>query len=144
MRTPSTRISQFTDTSAERKNYSRLPSLLAVAVLEVRQPSFLYLRLLTFSAVGPLLSAAAVQLSIEWVGPDINTSIQVFSRQYNGVLLGCVALSSLFSNTLAVKYGKRPILLLSSILLVVGQFWGGAAHSLGSLTGSRALTGLGV
>ncbi len=122
MRGPVTRLPHFTNARTGRRNYSQLRSPLAVAVLEVWQLVPSHLHVLTVLAVGPLLSAAAVQLSIEWVGPDIDTSIQVFSRQYNGILLGCVAVSSLLSNTLAVKFGKRPILLLSSILLVIGQF----------------------
>jgi MFS family permease len=91
------------------------------------------------TADGPILSSAAVQLATEW-----EVSLSKFISDYNGVLLGCVAVSSLFGNSLAVKYGKRPVYLVTTVFLVVGSFWGAAAKSLGSLTGSRALVGLGV
>ncbi|TVY93179.1 putative MFS-type transporter [Lachnellula willkommii] len=90
-------------------------------------------------AVGPLLSTAAVPLA-----EGYHSSIGTFTSKYNGVLLGCVAISSLLSNSLAVKFGKRPVYLTACILLVAGNFWGAASTSLSSLTGSRALTGLGV
>ncbi|KAI1613506.1 major facilitator superfamily domain-containing protein [Exophiala viscosa] len=90
-------------------------------------------------ADGPILSAAAVQLATEF-----EVGLPKFISSYNGVLLGCVAVSSFLGNSLAVKYGKRPVYLVASILLIAGSFWGGGAKSLGSLTGSRALVGLGV
>ncbi|EXJ79167.1 hypothetical protein A1O3_08668 [Capronia epimyces CBS 606.96] len=90
-------------------------------------------------ADGPILAAAAVQLATEW-----EASLSTFISQYNGVLLGCVAVSSLLGNSLAVKYGKRPVYLVTTVFLVAGSFWGAAAKSLGSLTASRALVGLGV
>lgn len=91
------------------------------------------------TGVGPLLSAAAVQMAVEW-----DTTIAAFVRNYNSVYLGGVAISSIVNIAFAVKYGKRPVFLVNSLLLAAGNFWGGGATSLASMAGSRFVAGWGV
>lgn len=58
-----------------------------------------------------------------------------------GGLIGCIGLGSLFWNSLAVKYGKRPIYLFTTLGLMVTCFWAAASKSLISLFVSRLFTG---
>lgn len=65
-------------------------------------------------------------------------------RDYNSVYLGGVAISSIVNIAFAVKYGKRPVLLVNSLLLAIGNFWGAAAQSLPSMAVSRFVAGWGM
>jgi MFS family permease len=47
----------------------------------------------------------------------------------------------LLLNTLAVKIGKRPVYIVSSIGLMVTCFWAAEAKSFGSLAAARAVQG---
>ncbi|KIV92106.1 hypothetical protein PV10_06572 [Exophiala mesophila] len=89
--------------------------------------------------VGPLLSAAAVQMAVGW-----DTTIAEFVRNYNSVYLAGVAISSIVNIAFAVKYGKRPVFIVNSLLLAVGNFGGAGATSLPSMAGSRFIAGWGV
>lgn len=75
---------------------------------------------------------------------QFDSSIPNFVHHYNTVLLGIVAANSIISNCLAVKYGKRPVLLINTVFLIIAQFWGGGVNSLASLSGSRVFAGLGM
>jgi MFS family permease len=67
--------------------------------------------------------------------------LQQFTLGLQGPLLVAIAVSSLLSNTLAVKVGKRPIYILTSVGLVVTCFWAAAAESFASLAAARAVQG---
>ena len=47
----------------------------------------------------------------------------------------------MLSNVLAVKFGKRPVYLITGTGLVVTGFWGAAAKTFGSFIASRAIAG---
>ncbi|ROW00564.1 hypothetical protein VSDG_03397 [Cytospora chrysosperma] len=87
-------------------------------------------------AVGPLLTSALTPLSEQFDIP-----LQQFTLGLQGSLLVAIAVSSLVSNTLAVKVGKRPIYILTSVGLVVTCFWAAAAKSFASLAAARAVQG---
>ncbi|KAJ9613284.1 hypothetical protein H2200_003226 [Cladophialophora chaetospira] len=87
-------------------------------------------------AIGPLLVAAYVQLAQEW-----NVSLSKFASGTNGGLIVCLAGATVLTNVLAVKFGKRPIYLVTGVGLVLTVFWGSAAKSFGSFIASRALAG---
>lgn len=87
-------------------------------------------------AVGPLLTSALTPLSEEFDIP-----LQQFTLGLQGSLIVAIAVSSLVGNTLAVKVGKRPIYILTSVGLVVTCFWAAAAKSFASLAAARAVQG---
>lgn len=88
-------------------------------------------------AVGPLLGAAFVPLA-EQFGVPLNT----FVSGVQGSTIAAVAVGSLMFNCLAVKYGKRPIYLITTIGMMVACFWAAAAKSFASLVAARVLSGL--
>jgi len=86
--------------------------------------------------VGPLPTSAIVPLAEAW-----NIPLQRFTLGCQGSCIAAIAVGSLIFNTLAVKFGKRPIYIISSIGLMVSCFWCAESKSFGSLAGSRALMG---
>ncbi|CAK7207976.1 hypothetical protein SEUCBS139899_010810 [Sporothrix eucalyptigena] len=88
-------------------------------------------------AVGPLLTSAFVPLAEKWDVP-----LARFTLGVNGSCIAAIALGSIVFNTLAVKIGKRPVYLISSVGLFVGCFWAAEAKSFASLSAARAITGL--
>ncbi|ERS98568.1 hypothetical protein HMPREF1624_05353 [Sporothrix schenckii ATCC 58251] len=88
-------------------------------------------------AVGPLLTSAFVPLAEAFDVP-----LSRFTLGVNGSCIAAIAVGSILFNTLAVKVGKRPVYLLSSVGLFVGCFWGAEAKSFASLSAARAVTGL--
>ena len=72
---------------------------------------------------------------------DFDVPLQTFTLGFHGSCIGSIAISSLICNTLAVKIGKRPIYIVTSIGLIASCFWGAEAASFGSLAASRALQG---
>ncbi|KAL4782717.1 hypothetical protein BJX76DRAFT_358685 [Aspergillus varians] len=95
------------------------------------------LTLLPTVAVGPLLGAAFVPLAQEFDIP-LNT----FISGVQGGTIAAVAMGSLVFNCLAVKYGKRPVYLITTIGMMVACFWAAVAKSLASLVAARVLSGL--
>jgi MFS family permease len=87
--------------------------------------------------VGPLLGAAFVPLAQEW-----NVSLTSFITAAQGGVIAAIALGSLLFNALAVKYGKRPIYLITSVGLAVTCFWAAEAKSFGSFVAARVIQGL--
>lgn len=87
-------------------------------------------------AVGPLLTPAFVPLATEFGVP-----LGRFALGANGACIACIALGSLLCNTLAVKVGKRPVYLITTIGLAVTCFWAGEVKGFGSLTAARAVQG---
>ncbi|KAH8672205.1 major facilitator superfamily domain-containing protein [Ilyonectria robusta] len=87
-------------------------------------------------AVGPLLTSAFVPLAEEW-----GVSLSNFSLGCNGACIASIALGSLICNSLAVKIGKRPIYLVTSVGLFVSCFWAAEAKSFASLVAARAIQG---
>ncbi|KAL5363877.1 major facilitator superfamily domain-containing protein [Aspergillus floccosus] len=88
-------------------------------------------------AVGPLLGAAFVPLAKEF-GVPLNT----FVSGVQGSTIAGVAFGSLLCNSLAVKYGKRPIYLITTLGLMVSCFWAAEAKSFASLVAARAICGI--
>jgi MFS family permease len=96
------------------------------------------LKILFFnSAVGPLLGAAFVPLAKEFDVP-----LATFLSGVQGGLIAAIAVGSLVFNSLAVKYGKRPIYLATTVGMMVSCFWAAEATSFASLVASRVLCGL--
>ncbi|KAK3986073.1 major facilitator superfamily domain-containing protein [Cladorrhinum sp. PSN332] len=87
-------------------------------------------------AVGPLPTPAIAPLAEQWGVP-----LQRFTLGCQGSCIAAIAVGSLVCNTLAVKVGKRPIYILTSIGLMVSCFWAAEAKSFGSLAAARAVQG---
>ncbi|KAJ9200926.1 hypothetical protein DTO164E3_750 [Paecilomyces variotii] len=88
-------------------------------------------------AVGPLLGAAFVPLAA-----DFGIPLTDFVSGVQGGVIAAIAVGSLIFNSLAVKYGKRPIYLATTVGLMVSCFWAAEARSFRSLVAARVLTGL--
>ncbi|KAL2820094.1 major facilitator superfamily domain-containing protein [Aspergillus granulosus] len=88
-------------------------------------------------AVGPLLGAAFVPLAADF-GVPLNT----FVSGVQGSTIASIAVGSLIFNCLAVKYGKRPVYLITTLGMMVSCFWAAAAKSFASLVASRVICGL--
>jgi MFS family permease len=86
--------------------------------------------------VGPLLGAAFVELAAEF-----NVSLPVFIQGVQGGLIVAIAFGSLICNSLAVKFGKRPVYLITTLGLMVTCFWAAAAKSFASLVAARVVQG---
>ncbi|KAH8753563.1 major facilitator superfamily domain-containing protein [Diaporthe sp. PMI_573] len=82
-------------------------------------------------AVGPLLTPAFVPLAEQFGVP-----LMRFTYGTNGSCLAAIAAGSLLFNTLAVKIGKRPIYLATTLGLAVCCFWAAEVRSFGSLIGA--------
>lgn len=88
------------------------------------------------AAVGPLLSPALVELADEF-----DVSLSRFNQGCQGGVIVAVAFGSLIWNALAVKYGKRPVYLITTVGLMVTCFWAAAAKSFSSLVAARVIQG---
>ncbi|KAJ6151206.1 major facilitator superfamily domain-containing protein [Penicillium chermesinum] len=88
-------------------------------------------------SVGPLLGSAFVPLAAEF-----GVSLATFTSAVQGGAIAAIAVGSLVFNSLAVKYGKRPVYLGTTIGLLVSCFWGAATTSFPSFVASRVFCGL--
>jgi predicted MFS family arabinose efflux permease len=59
----------------------------------------------------------------------------------NGSCIVSIAAGSLICNTLAVKVGKRPIYLMTTLGLAISCFWAAEVKSFGSLAAARTIQG---
>ncbi|KIW13988.1 hypothetical protein PV08_06769 [Exophiala spinifera] len=87
-------------------------------------------------AVGPLLGAGFVPIAEE-----INVPLSKLISGFQGGLICAIAVGSIICNALAVKYGKRPIYLATSVGLAVTCFWAAAAKSFPALVAARVVQG---
>ncbi|KAH7386803.1 major facilitator superfamily domain-containing protein [Phaeosphaeria sp. MPI-PUGE-AT-0046c] len=87
-------------------------------------------------AVGPLLTPAFVPLAEEF-----NVPLQRFTLGANGSCICAIAAGSLICNAAAVKVGKRPVYIITTLGLAVSCFWAAEANSFASLSGARAIQG---
>lgn len=91
---------------------------------------------LTAPAVGPLLTSALAPLAEEFGIP-----LQKFTLGLQGSCIAAIGVSSILSNSLAVKIGKRPVYIATSIGLMLTCFWAAAAQSFASLAAARVVQG---
>jgi len=95
-----------------------------------------YNELISTVAIGPLLGAAFVELATEFDVP-----LSKFIAGVQGGLIVAIAFGSLICNTLAVKYGKRPVYLVTTAGLTATCFWAAAAKNFTSLVAARVVQG---
>lgn len=65
-----------------------------------------------------------------------------FIAGVQGGMIAAIAVGSLLFNSLAVKYGKRPIYLATTVGLMVTSFWAAEARSFPSFVAARVVQGL--
>jgi MFS family permease len=70
-----------------------------------------------------------------------DVSLSVFIQGVQGGLIVSIAFGCLFWNAMAVKYGKRPIYLITTVGLMVTSFWAAASKSFVSLVAARVVQG---
>jgi predicted MFS family arabinose efflux permease len=68
--------------------------------------------------------------------------LATFVSGVQGGTIAAVAIGSLLFNSLAVKYGKRPVYLGTTVGLMVSCFWAAEAKSFASLVAARVVCGL--
>lgn len=113
-----------------------------------------------FTAVGPLLTPAFVPLAEQFNVPLQRFTLGELDAQRlqhrkcqaniwfhhflgcNGSCIVAIAFGSLLCNTLAVKIGRRPVYLITTLGLAVSCFWAAESTSFPSLAAARAIQGL--
>ncbi|KAI1205116.1 MFS general substrate transporter [Annulohypoxylon truncatum] len=89
-------------------------------------------------AYGPMLSPGFVEISAA-----LNITVNMLSQATAWVVL-MIGLSLFIFNPLAKKVGRRPVYILSSIIMLSGSIWGALAKDYSSFLGSRIWSGLGM
>ncbi|TFK56679.1 MFS general substrate transporter [Heliocybe sulcata] len=89
-------------------------------------------------ALGPLVSADLVNLAAEF-----HVSLQAISRALGSALAAALSIATVVWSAIAVKIGKRPVFLASSIIMMVGAVMSAYANTYGVLLGSRIIQGVG-
>lgn len=89
-------------------------------------------------AFGPIISAGLVQ-----VAEALNTDTNDLSK-ITGDLCLAIGLVLILTAPASVVWGRRPVFLLGNVLLLVSAIWSATAQSVGSLTASRVIGGMGM
>ncbi|KAI0012525.1 MFS general substrate transporter [Xylariaceae sp. FL0662B] len=89
-------------------------------------------------AYGPMLSPGFVEISAA-----LDITVSILSQATAWVIL-MIGISLFIFNPLAKKVGRRPVYVLSSIIMLSGSIWGALAKDYSSFLGSRIWSGLGM
>ncbi|KAI0015275.1 major facilitator superfamily domain-containing protein [Xylariomycetidae sp. FL0641] len=89
-------------------------------------------------AYGPMLSPGFVEISAE-LGISVNTLSQATAW-----LILLIGVSLFLLNPMAKKVGRRPVYVISSIIMLSGSIWGALSKDYGTFLGSRIWSGLGM
>ncbi|KDQ63300.1 hypothetical protein JAAARDRAFT_202771 [Jaapia argillacea MUCL 33604] len=89
-------------------------------------------------ALGPLVSADIVGLAVEF-----NVSIQAMSRALGSALVAALAVATVIWTAISIKIGKRPVFLISTIIMMVGSVMSAYSKNYNTLLGSRIIQGAG-
>lgn len=74
----------------------------------------------------------------------ISQWVKMANEQYsgaNGSCIAAIAAGSLVCNAAAVKFGKRPVYIATTVGLAVSAFWAAESKSFGSMAGARTFQG---
>lgn len=72
---------------------------------------------------------------------EFDVPLATFIQGVQGGLIVAIAFGSLIWNAVAVKFGKRPVYLFTTLMLMVSCFWCAAAKSFASLVAARVVQG---
>ncbi|KAI0836676.1 MFS general substrate transporter [Hypoxylon sp. FL0890] len=89
-------------------------------------------------AYGPMLSPGFVEIAAA-LGITVNTLSQATAW-----IILMIGISLFIFNPLAKKIGRRPVYVLSSIIMLSGSIWGALAKDYNSFLGSRIWSGFGM
>ncbi|KAI4860713.1 MFS general substrate transporter [Hypoxylon rubiginosum] len=89
-------------------------------------------------AYGPMLSPGFVEIAAA-----LNITVSTLSQATAWVIL-LIGISLFIFNPLAKKIGRRPVYVISSIIMLTGSIWGALAKDYNSFLGSRMWSGLGM
>ncbi|OTB01174.1 hypothetical protein M426DRAFT_64522 [Hypoxylon sp. CI-4A] len=89
-------------------------------------------------AYGPMLSPGFVEIAAA-----LDITVNTLSQATAWVIL-LIGISLFIFNPLAKKIGRRPVYVISSIILLTGSIWGALSKNYGTFLGSRIWSGLGM
>ncbi|KAI1394340.1 MFS general substrate transporter [Hypoxylon trugodes] len=89
-------------------------------------------------AYGPMLSPGFVEIAAA-----LDITVNTLSQATAWVIL-LIGISLFVFNPLAKKIGRRPVYVMSSIILLTGSIWGSVAKNYSSFLGSRIWSGFGM
>ncbi|EPQ53334.1 MFS general substrate transporter [Gloeophyllum trabeum ATCC 11539] len=89
-------------------------------------------------ACGPLLAPGYATIALEW---GVSTNDVAASNGDLVIALGCIMM---VMAPFAVKFGRRPVFLLSALLLFTCSIWSAVSNSLQSFVASRVFQGFGM
>lgn len=89
-------------------------------------------------AYGPMISPGMVEIAAA-----LNVTVNTLSQATAWVIL-LIGISLFIFNPLAKKIGRRPVYIMSSIIMLSGSIWGSFAKDYDSFLGSRMWSGLGM
>ncbi|KAI5925140.1 major facilitator superfamily domain-containing protein [Camillea tinctor] len=89
-------------------------------------------------AYGPMLSPGFVEIAAK-----LNVTVNTLSQATAWVIL-LIGISLFIFNPIAKKIGRRPVYVISSIIMLSGSIWGALAKDYNSFLGSRVWSGLGM
>ncbi|KAL7622833.1 hypothetical protein AAE478_006512 [Parahypoxylon ruwenzoriense] len=89
-------------------------------------------------AYGPMLSPGFVEIA-----GALNVTVNTLSQATAWVIL-LIGISLFIFNPIAKKIGRRPVYVISSIIMLSGSIWGALAKDYNSFLGSRIWSGLGM
>ncbi|KAJ4291674.1 hypothetical protein N0V90_009569 [Kalmusia sp. IMI 367209] len=84
------------------------------------------------------------------ISPGFATMAEQFNMSYNslngglGWAIFAIGISCFVTNGLAVKFGRRPVIILGNLMLFVSSVWAYHAHSYESLLASRIFGAIGM
>ena len=138
---------QPSDSPNDPLNVSNLSLGIGLPLLTIRQWSTLkkdiVLAIVGFNAAvvgayGPMLGPGFVPIAAE-----LGITVEVLSQSTAWLIL-TLGLCVFFMNPLGKIYGKRPVYVFASIVLLIVSIWGAVAQSYPSFLGSRILGALGM
>ncbi|KAI0152827.1 major facilitator superfamily domain-containing protein [Xylariaceae sp. FL1272] len=89
-------------------------------------------------AYGPMLSPGFVEIAA-----DLNITVNTLSQATAWVIL-LIGISLFIFNPMAKKIGRRPVYVISSIIMLSGSIWGALSQNYGSFLASRIYSGVGM
>ncbi|KAI1085025.1 MFS general substrate transporter [Whalleya microplaca] len=89
-------------------------------------------------AYGPMLSPGFVEIAAA-----LSITVNTLSQATAWVIL-MIGISLFILNPLAKKIGRRPVYVISSVIMLSGSIWGALAKNYSSFLGSRIWSGLGM
>ncbi|KIW20685.1 hypothetical protein PV08_01262 [Exophiala spinifera] len=89
-------------------------------------------------AFGPMLSPGFVPIAAE-----LGITVEVLSQATAWLIL-TIGLGLFITNPLAKLYGKRPIYILASCIMLAASIWGAVANNYSSFLASRIVSGIGM